>query len=839
MKSCLTFPFYHTGGGEAQVRQYAYAKNIWARAEPHPPGIAYAALPVYRQLMEPLTPEILTQARWIWPESHHWDLHNCYAQFRKSFVLAAVPSEAPLFITADQSYHLYVNGRFVCRGPARGYQSHWPYDEADVRPFLREGKNVIAVRAHNPGFSNFQYVSQGYAGLLAGAQWGDVKIVTDASWASRRQAGISKDTVPTSVQLFCQEHVDARIEPDNWAEVDFDEAPWRESQTTPTAESSWNAMPWSSLEPRQIPLLEEREIAPLKLLGSRAGKCAKGYRSTRDVALLRHSEGLRHKPWNPADSGAQPLSLLQVPATGRNRFRSFLIDFGRTVVGNLSLEIGGCAGGEIVDTLHVEYLDPGLTPHLVVPSHCRMAFGSRVICREGRTRHTFFHPFGFRYLVVTVRDSARPLEIGIKLNWIGYPLDRKGSFHSSDTDLNGIWETCAWTQQCCSLDAYVDTPWREQAQWWGDARVQAQNTFFLNGDARLFRRGIGSIASQTAPGGLTYGHAPTMAHGCILPDFTLIWIITAWDYYWQTGSLEPFHAHGEAIAKALDYFAGQTDPATGMAGYDPRYWLFLDWADIFRQGYPTLLNLWRLIALKKTAQMHRISGRPEKAQPLEEWALRLKTALRSLIDKEGLLCDGRTPQGEIVPSTSIHSQTLAIIAGLEPASEKAMVGKILLPFIRGEAKPEVAPSAYWITYVFGVLAGRGYGAEVIAFIKERWTPMVAQGTTWEGYASDVGDGCASRSHAWSAHPLYHLMQTIGGINQTAPGWKEIRFAPVFHGEEGASVVPSPQGAIRSRWQRQGGGIDVELSLPPGVEARVELPGLEITRVTSDRTWRVE
>lgn len=100
---------------------------------------------------------------WIWPEHHKWDLLNSYALFRKSFELPRVPAKAPLFITADQSYQLYVNGVYVCRGPARGFQKHWPYDEVDVCAHLRKGRNVIAVRAHNPGFSNFQYLTEGYA----------------------------------------------------------------------------------------------------------------------------------------------------------------------------------------------------------------------------------------------------------------------------------------------------------------------------------------------------------------------------------------------------------------------------------------------------------------------------------------------------------------------------------------------------------------------------------------------------------------------------------------------------------------------------------------------------
>ena len=60
-------------------------------------------------------PEPFTQAKWIWADQYYWDLHNGYALFRKTVELAAVPKKAPFFITADQLYHLYVNGRFVCR----------------------------------------------------------------------------------------------------------------------------------------------------------------------------------------------------------------------------------------------------------------------------------------------------------------------------------------------------------------------------------------------------------------------------------------------------------------------------------------------------------------------------------------------------------------------------------------------------------------------------------------------------------------------------------------------------------------------------------------------------
>ena len=399
---------------------------------------------------------------------------------------------------------------------------------------------------------------------------------------------------------------------------------------------------------------------------------------------------------------------LEVKATGKGRFRSYLFDFGKTVVGSLTFEVEGARGGEIVDTYHTETIDTEtLTPDQVIPTHCRMAFGDRLICKAGDFTHPFFHFYGFRFLCVTVRDAEKDFQLRLKLNWVGYPLERKGVFESSDHDLERIWETCAWTQQCCSLDAYVDTPWREQAQWWGDARVQAWNTFYFAGDARLFRRGIAQIAGQTTSDGVTYGHAPTMAHNCILPDFTLIWMLTLWDYYWQTGSTEALTTHHATVQKALDYFREHTDPKTGLAIHDDRYWLFLDWTEIFKDGAPSVYNLWLVITLEKLALLYRKAKLPREAAPLEAWARKVRMALGRLVNKQGLMRDGIDRKGKIVETTSIHAQTLALMADLKGVDAKAALDGVLMPYIREEIKPKVTPSSYWITYVFSMLIERG------------------------------------------------------------------------------------------------------------------------------------
>ncbi|MCX6257462.1 MAG: FG-GAP-like repeat-containing protein [Bacteroidia bacterium] len=66
------------------------------------------------------------------------------AYFRKSFNLMAMPESAPILITADDGFDLYVNGSFVGSGGSWGY--FYPFD---ILPYLHTGENLIAADAGN------------------------------------------------------------------------------------------------------------------------------------------------------------------------------------------------------------------------------------------------------------------------------------------------------------------------------------------------------------------------------------------------------------------------------------------------------------------------------------------------------------------------------------------------------------------------------------------------------------------------------------------------------------------------------------------------------------------
>ena len=115
-------------------------------------------------------PHLLFPPQAVWIGSDHpFDLHEAYLCFRspQGWQLDQLPQTAELDITADSRYKLWVNGRFVARGPARSYPQAQSVDRIDLTEQLQIGANIIAVQVYQPGYSHFAYLHRGAAGLLA------------------------------------------------------------------------------------------------------------------------------------------------------------------------------------------------------------------------------------------------------------------------------------------------------------------------------------------------------------------------------------------------------------------------------------------------------------------------------------------------------------------------------------------------------------------------------------------------------------------------------------------------------------------------------------------------
>ena len=65
--------------------------------------------------------------------------------FRKQFEMTTLPQHATLHLFADVGYMLWVNGRYVERGPARFEPAAPEYDSVDITTFMCAGSNLISI----------------------------------------------------------------------------------------------------------------------------------------------------------------------------------------------------------------------------------------------------------------------------------------------------------------------------------------------------------------------------------------------------------------------------------------------------------------------------------------------------------------------------------------------------------------------------------------------------------------------------------------------------------------------------------------------------------------------
>jgi hypothetical protein len=311
--------------------------------------------------------------------------------------------------------------------------------------------------------------------------------------------------------------------------------------------------------------------------------------------------------------------------------------------------------------------------------------------------------------------------------------------------------------------------------------------------------------------------------------------MTIWDYYWQTGDIAPLKENLCRVDSILEYFdRHEVRTKEGLLLHDIRLWYFGDWSTLYKgKGVvPSFLNMWCLYTMENLLEMYRIAGLRDRIPELEKKTARLRALVKEKLysPKRKIMLNGLNPQGEQDSGFSVHDQVLAIMLNLVPEAETTMLEKIILPFIRMEEQDCAKPSLFWTTYVFEVLREKGYGAEVINYIKKKWKPMIPTGTTWEHYNWEPGAG-GSSSHAWTAHPSYHFVNIISGITQMAPLWKKIKLSPCFiEGVHNAEcVIPAPPGQIKSAWSEGAPGcFDVNIELPEGVSCEVDLERIKQT-----------
>ncbi len=303
--------------------------------------------------------------------------------------------------------------------------------------------------------------------------------------------------------MLFPERFDARLEPDGWQCPAFDDAAWQPAALVDCPDLA----PPTDLLPRPIPMIREQRLDPVRLIGG--GTCrdedTPDLVGLEDIATslwrstLEPDDALSHQPWEAA-----PHTITIPPGEARYR----ILDFGHETLAAPELVVEGPAG-VIVDLGYSEalWLNRVHTRWQTIPQ------SERVILRDGVTAHRLLQPRGFRFMILRFANPGdAPADVTLKdiaAHEAIYPTRPRGSFHCSDKLLDRIYRLAARTVNLCMEDGYTDCPWRERAQWVGDAQPETLFSYFAFGEYELARKAVLEFTSGNTDEGWIPGVFPT------------------------------------------------------------------------------------------------------------------------------------------------------------------------------------------------------------------------------------------------------------------------------------------------------------------------------------------
>lgn len=688
-------------------------------------------------------------ARWIWAASADAPstTSRSVVLLRHEVDLTDVPEvvAARWFATARAA--VWVNGVEAGRGPVRGNPRRWRFEEADLAPLLRPGRNVISAIAWSypgatpwflpqPVFANDLY----HGGFVLEADLGDRWLVTDERW-------------------------------------------------TATALPGWGTGPAHGVNGRGV---EFADLADLPEAWDQPG-------GEWPAAIVRRASttgepGRCEPPTYPGGPfGARPISPI-VPAdvvlAPASDSRSW--DAGRVVAGTLVAEVSGPPGA----TVTLRATEPATAASIAVTSEHDTVFA--ITCDGTRRTVESLEMYGLRAVEVRADDGA--VLHGLTVRERLYPVTGDATFRCSDPRLEEIWAVGRRTVSICSHDAYVDCPTREQRAWIGDAVVHQMVDLTTNADWGL-ATWYPQLAATPRPDGMlpmAVGGDAEQADFTVIPDWALHWVHGVWNLYRFTGDREAVAELlpvVEGVVRWFERFVDDDGLPTDVFG-----WVIVDWSSVYTEGTSAALcGLWGR-ALHEFAEMSDWLGDDGRGEWARATHARLAAGFERLWDGDRRrYADSRV--GDVLrPMASQHGQAAAIVGRLAPADRWPRLIEVLTDDASlihatfsspdGPAPPNSDvpvggsylrtghPAPWWDVdrqvvraqpffryVVHDALAAAGR-ADLIAAALLDWTVLLERSAT--SWAETWFGGTIS--HGWSSTPTRDLMTRVLGVSPAEPGF---------------------------------------------------------------------
>jgi alpha-L-rhamnosidase len=745
------------------------------------------------------------------------------AHFRRVFDLQGAPSQAPLRISADSRYVLWVNGVEVGRGPIRSQPRRLRYDEYDVAGHLRSGTNAVAVLVTYYGRPNSFWqpaASSGVMGrdvqLVLEARLGDQWLVTDERWRTLRsrawralEAGKALDGVPIEL-------LDARELDPTWNEAGFDDSSWSAAAVLKAGhdgalgESRPPLDPYGAMLPRGTGMLG-------------------GPRIEAPSIIVRSAPAVTDLPDHPAERlirqlrEAGPGRPAELPFTvDRNPDEATLVtvNFGRIVAGHVELQVDAPAGVRL-DLFYQESAD---YDSAAGPVDSAPRSSASYITRGHADHYQAIDINGLRQLFLLIPPGTGAVTVHqIAVSEYRYPFTGSAEFSSSDPELDRLYRAGIRTTELNSFDAFTDCPTREQRAWVGDGVVHQMVHLATNEDWRLARNYVTLGASPRPDGMLPMSVVGEIEYrgGYTIPDWALHWIHGVWNLYRHDGDRDATLQLLPVVDRVLRWYEPYVDERGTLT--DVPEWNLIDWSSVFSNGRSSLITgLWAR-GLAEYAEMSDWLGNTASAGWARERWEQARVGYEDFWDPERGSYVDHILDGERMPALSQAAGAVAIVSGLAPAERRVGIVDVITDAARlvvrswiggadggydmtkivehsqgiyridWNVNKEIVLAEPFFSYVVHDAVATAGEADRLPDLLRRWSVFLHDGFDTFGECW----GWGTPVHAWSSTPTKDLIWYVLGVTPDEPGYTTARVAPRPGAVERlAGAVPTPHGLLR-------------------------------------------
>ncbi|OFX15462.1 MAG: hypothetical protein A2Z18_04880 [Armatimonadetes bacterium RBG_16_58_9] len=415
----------------------------------------------------------------------------------------------------------------------------------------------------------------------------------------------------------------------------------------------------------------------------------------------------------------------------------------------------------------------------------------------------------------------------MRINQTTYPVRHAGSFECSDRLLNDVWKAGAYTVQLCMEDAFIDSPHRDRAQWWADARIESQVAYYVFDDTKLLAQGLRQISGSQNRDGAVMGLYPAGEEE-LVPDFSFFWIFSILDYYAFSDDAGLVIELYPKVKRLLNWFETFEDRDGLLA--DVPGWLFIDRGDLEKRGNSTALNCLYCQALRVSSVIAAVAEAAGDVEHYVEKSDRLRVAINKHLyaPKRGLYVECRA-DGKLVERFSRQANILAALFDVPDHYQKSTIHRQLL---NGPLPPLV--TSYFASHLLAALYAGDHHEEALDYIRGKWGPMVRDGagTLWEQFNTEGG-----LCHGWAACPTRDLMAEYLGIKPVL-GSHRFSVAPHAAGLKWANgSINTRTGPLKVDWRTTRDTIIINVDVPDGAKVDIYPPGgPDITVTVDGKAW---